>query len=212
MPLILRRRTFVINPTLQFSILLTSLGHIFLLVAVVSTALFLPLILQLTSSDADAAKTSDAAVRILYLHDVYWLPVLLSLVAIGLHSVWASHRIAGPIFRFRRVCESMAAGVVPVSVTLRKGDHLQAEMDVVNAMLDTWRDLIAKAQQDAARLQGALSAHRASGSTGAEDGDAGWAEITRTHQQLLDTLGRARCESRPPTPAGASADTTPRRS
>lgn len=207
--LILRRRTFVVNRKLQFSILLTSLSYVLLLVVVVSTVLFAPLVLQLSQPDTNPTETSDAALRILYLHENYWLPVLLTLLAIALHSVATSHRIAGPLYRFRRVCEAMATGVVPRPVTLRKGDHLRADMDAVNAMLDTWRTQVTQAQQHGARLDECLSSYRAPSTTSPADpaADALWAEIVRTAQQLRETLGRVTCEN---LPAGGRAPGPPR--
>jgi methyl-accepting chemotaxis protein len=194
--LILRRRTFVINRKLQFSIMLTSLGYVGLLVLVMTISLFAPLILQLQRPDWNSTETSDAALRILYLHETYWLPVLLTLVAIALHSVASSHRIAGPIFRFRRVFDAMAAGIVPTRVTLRKNDHLRPELDAVNAMLDRWRRLVAQSQHDAALLQEALAAY--GGLPAAKGGNAAanaaWAEVVRSHDRLRDTLGEVTVE------------------
>jgi hypothetical protein len=208
--LILRRRTFVINRKLQFSILLTSVSYVVLLAVVVSTALFAPLVLQLNQPDRNPTETSDAALRILYLHQTYWLPLLLTLLAIALHSVTASHRIAGPLYRFRRVCEAMTAGVVPKPVTLRKGDHLRAELDAVNAMLDTWRTLVAEAQRHGSRLHECLSSYRAPSTASLADPatDALWAEIVRTEQRLRETLSRVTCED---LPAGEPAPAPPRR-
>jgi hypothetical protein len=207
--LILRRRTFVVNRKLQFSLLLTSVSYVVLLVVVVSTALFAPLVLQLSQPDRNSSETSDAALRILYLHETYWFPVLLTLLVIVLHSVATSHRIAGPLYRFRRVCEAMTAGVVPRPVTLRKGDHLRAELDAVNAMLDTWRTVVAQAQRHGASLHECLSSYRAPSTTSHADpaADALWAEIIRTEQQLRETLGRVTCED---LPDGGRAPGSPR--
>ena len=192
MQLILRRRTFVVNRKLQFGILLTSLSYVLLLVVVVSTTLFAPLVLQLNSPDRNSTETSDAAIRLLYLHDTYWPPVLLTLVAIALHSVATSHRIAGPLYRFRRVCEAMTAGVVPRPVTLRNGDQLQAEMAAVNAMLEPWRTLSADAQRDAAALQEAVARYHelATATPATAAADAAWADVNRAVQQLRGSLGR----------------------
>jgi hypothetical protein len=207
LPFILRRRTFLINLRLQANLLLTSLGHIGLFIVVITIALFAPLILRLNSGEPGSTEASDAALRILYLHEVYWLPVLLSLLAIGLHSIRASHRIAGPVFRFRRVCESMAGGVVPLPVTLRKDDQLHAEMDVVNAMLETWRRVVTEAKEDAERLQDSLAAYEetsdaASASPGAA---AAWADILRSSRRLHDTLARVAVGAPPTAPAGDPA-------
>ncbi len=194
--LILRRRRFLINYRLQLSILLTSLSYVGLLILVVSVTLFAPLIIHLRHADYDSAESSDAALRILYLHETYWLPVLLTFVAIALHSVRTSHRIAGPLYRIRRVCEAMSAGILPKPARLRKSDHLGPEMDVVNGMLDSWRGLIAKTQADAAALHESLASCRGQAITPQTgvDAEALWSEVERTEQQLQDTLGRFRCE------------------
>jgi hypothetical protein len=208
--LILRRRTFVVNRQLQFSILLTSLSYVLLLVVVVSTALFAPLVLQLSQPDKNSTETSDAALQILYLHETYWLPLLLTLLAIALHSVATSHRIAGPLYRFRRVCEAMASGVVPRPVTLRKGDKLKAELDAVNAMLETWRTMVAEAKRHGATLHEGLSTYGAPSTPAqaAPAADALWAEIVRAEQQLRETLDRITCED---PPEGGRAPAPPRR-
>jgi hypothetical protein len=192
----LRRRKFIVNYKLQLSILLTSLGYVGFLILVVSVALFAPLILRLRHPDYNSIETSDAALRILYLHDTYWLPVLLTLVAIALHSVSISHKIAGPIYRLRRICEAMIAGVLPKPVVLRKGDYLRPEMDAANGMLDAWRGLIAGAQRDATTLHESLSRYRELSTTAHTDvaADDLWNAIVRTEQQLHDTLGRVKCE------------------
>jgi hypothetical protein len=204
----LRRRTFVINRQLQFGILLTSLGYVAFLVVVVSFALFTPLVLQLRHPDDHSAATSDAALQILYLHKTYWLPVALTLLAIALHSVATSHRIAGPVYRFRRVFEAMRAGVVPGPVKLRKSDYFRPEMDSVNAMLDAWRGLITQVQRDSAALGEAVSRYNALEPAVRSDGaaEALWEDIVRLEKQLHDTLTRLTCqegaegESRPAVP------------
>ena len=63
-----RRRTFVINRKLQFSVLLTSLGHVGFLTLVVTLALFAPLVVELRQPNWDSPETTDAALQILYLH------------------------------------------------------------------------------------------------------------------------------------------------
>ena len=194
--LILRRKKFLINYKLQLGILLTSLSYVGGLTLVVSVSLFAPLILKLRDADPDSTEAADAALRILYLHETYWLPVLFALVAIALHSVAASHRIAGPLYRIRRICEAMRSGQLPKPVKLRKGDSLGPEMDVVNGMLETWRGLIAKAQEDAAALHESLTHYRGQSITAQAgiDADELLNDVLRTEQELHDTLNRFKCE------------------
>jgi general secretion pathway protein G len=196
-----RRRTYIVNPALQIGMLVTSLGYVVFLVFVVAVAVFAPLVLRLTQPGPDTAETSDAALRLLYLHQVYWLPALLGVLVIALHSVGTSHRIAGPLYRFRRVCESMTAGVVPPRVTLRKGDQLLREADAVNAMLDTWRTFVDDAQRDLRRLRESVATceHQLD--------DRRWADLLWAAEQLDRTLSRVRREGvqAPPAPPPVNA-------
>jgi hypothetical protein len=189
---LLRRRNFVVNRPLQISILLTSLGYVALLVLVISVALFAPLIIQLRHPDYESTETTDAALRILYLHQVYWLPVLLTLLFIALHSVRTSHRIAGPMYRFRRACESMKKLVLPAPVRLRKYDYFRPEMDTVNSMIEAWRGLIAGAQRDSAALHDGLARYAAlsKGAPAGTEAEAVWEDIVRTEQQLHEAFAR----------------------
>ena len=206
--LIGRRRTWIVNRELQVGMLLTSLGYVVFLVFVVAFALFAPLIHQLRQPGRDATEMSNAAFQILYLHETYWLPAMLGVLAIALHSIGTSHRIAGPLYRFRRVCEAMAGGVVPGRVTLRKNDQLQAELDAVNAMLHTWRALAADIRRDADRLQECMSRYAGPSAPGASDAasSALHADILRAGQQLQETVGRIRCEGQPGRGSSGASD------
>ena len=110
-----------------------------------------------------------------------------------------SHRIAGPLYRFRRVCEVMKAGVVPKPVTLRKGDQLGVELGELNAMLDTWRNLISEARRDTTALDQSLSAYRDLTATAHADAvaDALWNDIVTTERRLYETIGRFTLEAQP---------------
>lgn len=190
-----RRRTYIVNPTFQIGMLVTSLGYVVFLVFVVAVAVFAPLVLQLTQPGPDTIETSDAALRLLYLHQVYWLPALLGVLVIALHSIGTSHRVAGPLYRFRRVHESMTAGVVPRRVTLRKGDQLLREADAVNAMLDSWRTFVDDAHREMHRLREAVEncEHQLD--------DRRWAALLGATEQLDKTIGRVRSEGQPASPA-----------
>jgi hypothetical protein len=176
--------------------LLTSLGHIGLVLVVVSIALFGPLILQLRYARYQSREMHEAALRLLYLHQTYWIPVLLTLLAITLHSVRTGHKIAGPLHRFREVFDAMRAGVLPRPVRLRKTDYLRPEMDAINAMLDAWRGRIEQAQRDSAALHESLARYGALLSTAHPDpaADARWKDILRAEEHLRATVTQVICE------------------
>ena len=191
-----RRRTLVINRKLQLGILFTSLSHVVFVTAVVTLALFAPLVLRLRNPNWDSPETTNAALQILYLHETFWLPALLAVLVVLMNSIRMSHKIAGPIYRFRRVCEAMKAGVVPKPIVLRKGDQLRAEIDEVNAMLDSWRGAVEQVRRDTSALDESLSAYRDLTTSAHSDpkADALWTDIASAEQRLRETIGRLTVE------------------
>lgn len=192
-----RRKTFVVNRRLQLELLLTCLAYVVFLVFVVSAAMFVPLMIQLERPDPTSSANADAATQLLYLHKAYWLPALLAVLAIGLHSISTSHRIAGPLYRFRRVCEAMATGTVPRKVTLRQHDHLVEEMDAVNAMLDTWRQIGGRVREDTADLQRSLVEYQAARASADGRAAEAWAKVMQVEARLRDTADRIACDEGP---------------
>ena len=132
-----RRRHFIINKDLQFSLLTISIFYLLLFLVVVGSILFIPVMLELDRVDYASEQAVQAASKILYLHSKFWPAVLLVLVLICLHSIRTSHKIAGPLYRFDRLYESMKEGNLPKKVTLRKGDYLRNEMENINEMLES---------------------------------------------------------------------------
>ena len=132
-----RRRHFIINKDLQFSLLTISIFYLLLFLVVVGSILFIPVMLELDRVDYASEQAVQAASKILYLHSKFWPAVLLVLVLICLHSIRTSHKIAGPLYRFDRLYESMKEGNLSKKVALRKGDYLRNEMENINEMLES---------------------------------------------------------------------------
>lgn len=192
----LRRRKFVVDPKLQVSFLLITLGYVVFLLFVLAVSLFAPLVLQLRDADLASPDAMAPALSILYLHDRFWLPALLAIIAIVLHSVRTTHRIAGPLYRFRRVFEALRDGVLPRPVRLRKGDYLTAEMEVINAALQSLRGRAAQIQGQADALHECLRRLRdqSAATGGGVASDDLWNELTAREEQLRDALHAYRVE------------------
>jgi hypothetical protein len=162
---LLRRRRFLIHKKLQYQLLLGTFWHMVLVGVIAAAILFLPLIVQLSTSDPSSDIALRAANHLLYLHGRFWPTLVLVAVLIGLDALRTSHRIAGPILRFHRALQEFRAGKVPQTIALRKGDFFLEECAELNeAILEsrarltertTFREELA---DSAARLR-ALMAH-----------------------------------------------------
>jgi len=155
----MRRNTFLINTDLQYTFLFSSTLYVFLFLAAIGTALFIPLFVELGKGSGSSAEVRQAASEIvLYLHANFWPAALFSIILIGLLSIRTSHRIAGPIYQITLVLESLKNGNLPKAVRVRKGDRLATEVDVANQMLDRLRKQVREIQGAQADLNDAIVA------------------------------------------------------
>ena len=144
---ILRRRKFVIDRKLQFKLLLYSVGYILFYIVAIGAGLFVPLMIQLSNADQTSPEALVVATNFLYLHYHFWPVALLSVIVVALHSILTSHRIAGPLYRFRRIFLDLKEGTIPKEVHLRRRDLLESEMQSINEMLDGLRVRISGIQR-----------------------------------------------------------------
>jgi methyl-accepting chemotaxis protein len=111
----------------------------------VSAALFLPLMLQLGSS---AVVSSPEAQRVAdqfeLLHSRFWPVVAVVSLLLLVHGVFFSHRIAGPLYRFRLIFQSVASGDLTVRTSIRKSDYLHVEAQCLGEMVGALREKIAR--------------------------------------------------------------------
>jgi hypothetical protein len=151
-----RRRKYMVDWNLQMSLLFISLGYVAFFMMILIAALFTPLLLQMNRVDQADSQVSEAARHILFLHQKLWPAFVLGLVAVAIHSIRTSHRIAGPLYRFRLAFASMRDGTIPKPVKLRQGDFLNSDMKAVNEMLESLRSRIADIQKTEASLSEAI--------------------------------------------------------
>ena len=131
----LRRRKYLVDGSLQLRLIGLSAGYVAFYVFVMAAATFVPLIYEMRSLNPNSNQAYLLANSFIYLHRHVWPITLLVLAAVILHSLVISHRVAGPLYRFRRIFSELAAGKVPGQQRLRRGDYLQHEMKLINEML-----------------------------------------------------------------------------
>jgi len=189
------RRTLLINRDLQYTELFNSLFYIFLFLAVVGLGLFIPLFIKLGKESVSSAEAQQAASVLLYLHKHFWPVVLFSLLLIGLVSIRTSHRIAGPLYRITLVLKSVKNGDLPKPISTRKGDHLVAEIEVTNQMLERLRIQVREIQETRADLNDAIVAcGRVIGHASTEEIIERMNDIREKENQLADRIGYFKVE------------------
>ncbi len=128
-----RKRLIVEGFQLQFVIV--SLLWLAVTLLLFLAVLFGPAAVLVVWPDTTDAQRADAASRLIALHEHAWPAVVLALASGGLFLVRHSHRLAGPIYRFRVTFSRVAAGDLTPRVRLRKGDYLVDEAAELDAMI-----------------------------------------------------------------------------
>lgn len=152
----IQRRRFLIDK-LQYRLLAVNLFHSFLILMILAAALFVPLMIQLESTTISPAEKQAAAEQFLSLNRRLWPALLLAFVLLALHLVLVSHKIAGPLYRFRQIFEAVGAGNLSVKATIRDRDFLANEADSINAMVAGLRARIQSIQDQQGEVPGLLA-------------------------------------------------------
>lgn len=183
---IYRRRWAIIHP-LQVRMLSIVLGYSLSIFIMLAIPLFQPLMQALDDRSLSWQEKALIANDLINLHDRYWpwaLGAGLVLVIHCVHSMLAMYHVAGPLYRLTTVFLQIGQGNLSIRTTLRKGDFLTSEVDLVNQMT--------------AQLQAKISAIKMAQATVALDidrlkqvsatvGDPTMAEIVKqTEQNLAD--------------------------
>lgn len=184
-----RRWRFIVDWKLQGSLCAHSVLYGLLVLVAVSIGIFLPLLWNL--GDADRASVmEEQAVVMLYMHERFWWLALLCLVIVVLGAVKFSHRIAGPLVRFKRNLRLMADGKLPSPLRTRSGDYLQEEVACLNQAVAGITARVESMQKAHAALQHELAALAASGSRQARDDLEPVFAASRELQQSLAAIQR----------------------
>ncbi|MCH7896595.1 MAG: hypothetical protein ACE10F_02700 [Candidatus Methylomirabilales bacterium] len=164
-----RRRRILID-RFQYRLLVINLLYFCTILLIFATALFLPLILQLNNETISIIEQTEAASQFLSLHARVWPALLLVFVLLAFHSIFVSHRIVGPLYRFRTTFQAVAGGDLSVRATLRKHDYLEKESDVLNEMIGNLQSRVKgmKEHYEEVRAQ-AIALERAIASGSIED-------------------------------------------
>lgn len=115
--------------------------------------------------------------------------LLLLVLGVGLAGVVVTHKVAGPLFKMKRLLGELAKGHFRVVARLRKGDELKYFFDAFNEAAE---QLSQRQEEDIAELDSAI------GLLGDAPGDASGAAAARERLLALRDRMRVSLATRPP--------------
>ena len=158
-----KRRQLIVD-RFQYRLVAISAGHFGLVLLVFLVAMLLPLMLQLDDPSASYIEKQRVADVLLFFNEQLWLPLAAVFLLLTVHSLFVSHRIAGPLYRFRMVYKALAGGNLSIRATIRKHDYLQTDARALSEMIEaletrirSLEDQVVLLGQGAAQLKDAVN-------------------------------------------------------
>lgn len=161
-------RKFLVD-SLQLKFAGHAVIHFALVVMVFVGALFVPVILKMQSGEITDPYVQAAAREFLVLHNNVWIPLAGALILVILHNILLTHRIAGPLYRFRPYLEAVGNGDLSSAIRFRKKDHLQKEAEVASLMVEALREKIVRVERAFEEVNGTWNELRSTLATGKTD-------------------------------------------
>ena len=194
------RRHFLWD-TVQPRFLTLSLVYVAVVIAAVSAALFVPLMLELDHLPLSSAEAQRVADQFELLHSRFWPVVVVVSLLLVVHGVFFSHRIAGPLYRFRRIFQSVASGDLTVRTSIRKSDYLHVEAQCLGEMVGALREKIGQIETHHAQMAPQLERLKAAAARGAlreveQEAD----RLRATVEQLAQAMEPFQTKSEPAEP------------
>jgi methyl-accepting chemotaxis protein len=130
-----QRRQLFVHPV-QYWFVATTLMYFACLLIVLYAVVFLPLAQPLYEPTVSWEQQAQIATQFLDLNAQIWPWLVITFLVLLLHSMYFMHRIAGPLYRFTSLFQSIGTGHLHQRARLRKHDYLHREAQAFNAMLD----------------------------------------------------------------------------
>ncbi len=130
-----RRRRYFIDPKVQGRLMAAFFIQLLVFVSVLSVSLFLPPMTVLRQEHAEPTKLLAAAREMIALDARYWPAMMAAVALVLLFGLRTSHKLAGPLYRFRCVFDALRRREDPGRVRLREGDFLIPEAEQLDLVV-----------------------------------------------------------------------------
>ncbi len=149
----IKRGTLIIKKGLQSKFILLVMISILLAVCLIMGDIY-----YLFGRDV-VSDLMDPGLYELFLNNnkVLLAKLVIYLVVVGVVTVFLSHKLAGPIYRFEQSAKVVGGGDLTYRVHLRKGDELMDLQDEFNRMLESLQGRVVKDRHLAEKISRALN-------------------------------------------------------
>lgn len=130
-----RRKKILVDPELQIGMSTEMVGWIYVYFLLFSLVANLPSVISVVQSDPETTAYIAALDQLRGFARHVVLPMAITFVAMAIHGVYVTHRIAGPMVRFKRCMREIASRRTPVPFSLRDKDQFKDLAEEMNAAI-----------------------------------------------------------------------------
>jgi methyl-accepting chemotaxis protein len=146
-----KRRQYFIDKQLQTKYIVLTILLLAIYTLLFVAILFLPYAIPL-SFDYPVEEQTKAARMLLTLHKSIWPALGTVILIMGAVSIFITHKIAGPVYRFKKVLAEVSAGNLDISIKLRKRDDLKDLAEEMNGLIAELRSFVGTLREDHSAL------------------------------------------------------------
>jgi len=132
---VLSRKKIIVKPEFQVKLALTFFISIIVYSLILGVVIFYPLY-----SSLNAATTIEEQARIssivLFLHHRVWIGFVIVAFLAALQTIFASHRVVGPMYRFEKAVEELKKGNYAIRIRIRKRDEFKEMEGLLNGLAE----------------------------------------------------------------------------
>jgi methyl-accepting chemotaxis protein len=142
-----KRRQYFIDKQLQTKYIVLTILLLVIYTFLFVVILIFPYIVPLTL-EAPLEEQAEAARMLLTLHKSIWPALGLVMLIMSSASIFITHKIAGPVYRFRKVLAEVSDGNLDISIKLRDKDDLKDLADDFNLVINDLRGVVETLRDD----------------------------------------------------------------
>lgn len=136
-----KRRQYFIDKRLQSKYFVLTILLLLTYTLLFVVILLFPYIVPLTF-DYPLEEQAKAARMLLALHKSIWPALGAVMLIMSTVSIFITHKIAGPVYRFKKVLVEIADGNLNITIKLRDKDDLKDLAEVFNVVIDELRGFV----------------------------------------------------------------------
>jgi len=138
-----KRHIYIINKSFQYKYIFIILSIMLITIFTVSFTTFYiiwsNIIKEYFFIPEASKKLADIFVKT---SELLLIPLIILTIIFSIVGVFYSHKIAGPLFRVKRICDGLARGNLNQIVKFRKGDEFHDVADALNKVINGLKTLI----------------------------------------------------------------------